>query len=110
MERLSADDHERSLVRELRLVANIANVARDPSWKRTEPGMQAAPTPDPAPEWWGHLQVLEPIGSGAFGTVYRAWDSQLERHVALKLMRPSGISNAFDLARALKEARLLARV
>jgi eukaryotic-like serine/threonine-protein kinase len=62
------------------------------------------------PESWGHLRLLAQIGQGSFGTVYRAWDSKLERHVALKLVVPSGVSNAFDLSRALKEARLLARV
>ena len=61
-------------------------------------------------EKWGHLRVSEVIGEGSFGRVYRAWDTQLEREVALKLVKASGVSPAFDLARAIKEARLLARV
>ena len=28
---------------------------------------------------WGHLRVLERIGRGAFGEVFRAWDTRLDR-------------------------------
>jgi eukaryotic-like serine/threonine-protein kinase len=109
IERQSADDRERSVVRELRLIAGIAEVARNPSSKRTVSGGKPDQGPPP-PESWGQLRVLGRIGHGSFGAVYRAWDSKLERHVALKLVLPSGVSSAFDLSRALREARLLARV
>jgi len=109
VERQSVDDRERSVVRELRLIAGIAEVARNPSSKRTAPGAKPDAGPAP-PESWGHLRILGHIGQGSFGEVYRAWDSKLERHVALKLVLPSGVSSAFDLSRALREARLLARV
>ena len=35
---------------------------------------------------WGHLAVLEKIGEGSFGAVYRARDGKLQREVALKLL------------------------
>ena len=51
--------------------------------------------------------VLEgEIGRGAFGTVYRAWDRTLRRHVALKII-PLRLPLA---ASVLSEARRLARV
>jgi len=99
-------DGERSVVRALRLLAEIADVARNPSSRRTveEPG---APPP---PSSWGHLRVIRELGRGAFGTVFRAWDDTLEREVALKLMRGTGASGDLESSRALKEARRLARV
>jgi serine/threonine-protein kinase len=39
-----------------------------------------------APVMWSHLRLVERIGQGAFGEVYRAWDTRLDREVALKLL------------------------
>jgi serine/threonine protein kinase len=38
----------------------------------------------------GPYRIEAVIGSGAFGTVFRAWDTTLERRVALKVMSSSG--------------------
>lgn len=62
------------------------------------------------PESWGHLQIRELIGEGAFGEVYRAHDPQLQVDVALKLQRPGLGCDGRAARRFLDEARRLARV
>jgi serine/threonine-protein kinase len=54
-------------------------------------------------------EILETIGRGGMGTVYRAFDRKLDREVALKVVQlPLG--NEEDLDRLLREARVLARL
>lgn len=53
----------------------------------------------------GRFIVLEPLGSGAMGVVYAAYDPQLDRRVALKLVRLSGAGDAEFQGRLLREAR-----
>ena len=58
---------------------------------------------------WGSLQILQEIGHGGFGVVYRAWEPALTREVALKIIRPRE-PNPDALAAILREGQLLARV
>ncbi|HMB69336.1 MAG TPA: serine/threonine-protein kinase [bacterium] len=53
--------------------------------------------------------VLERIGSGGMGTVYRARDHDLGRDVALKVLRETPAADTLA-ARMLQEARILARL
>ena len=55
----------------------------------------------------GRYQILARIGRGAFGVVYAAYDPQLDRKVALKLLRRR---EPADEERFLRETRALARV
>lgn len=64
----------------------------------------------PEPWRWGHLQVFDRIGHGAFGDVYRAWDPRLDREVALKLLRSDVLDDAGPSCAVIEEGRLLARV
>jgi eukaryotic-like serine/threonine-protein kinase len=53
----------------------------------------------------GHYRVLEKIGAGAMGEVFRARDERLARDVALKLIRPGSSGNPDHLRRFELEAR-----
>ncbi|EPH41401.1 serine/threonine-protein kinase [Streptomyces aurantiacus] len=63
----------------------------------------------------GRFELLERLGSGGMGTVWRARDTVLHREVALKEVRPPGPESTGDASRVLRErvlreARALARV
>jgi TolB-like protein/Tfp pilus assembly protein PilF len=59
---------------------------------------------------WGGLLLLEEIGQGSFGTVYRAHDPQLDRPVAVKLLRRTSTTDEQLASRLLREGQTLARV
>ena len=58
---------------------------------------------------WGPLRLIRLVGQGAFGEVYRAWDSRLDREVALKLLRRRE-SHRSSGSWLVDEGRLLAKV
>jgi TolB-like protein/cytochrome c-type biogenesis protein CcmH/NrfG len=72
--------------------------------------MRASASTPPEPWRWGHLQVFERIGHGAFGDVHRAWDPRLDREVALKLLRSDVLVDDGPGSAVIEEGRLLARV
>jgi serine/threonine-protein kinase len=53
----------------------------------------------------GRYELREVIGQGAFGVVYRAWDTELGRAVALKRPRSDPGAGPEAVARFLREAR-----
>jgi eukaryotic-like serine/threonine-protein kinase len=55
-----------------------------------------------------HYRIIEKIGSGAMGEVFRAHDDRLGRDVALKLIRPSSSANPDHVRRFELEARAAA--
>ena len=59
----------------------------------------------------GRYIVVEKLGAGAMGVVYAAYDPQLDRKVALKLLRPrGGGAEARLTARLEREARAVAKL
>ncbi len=64
----------------------------------------------PAPTRVDRFVILRELGSGAMGTVYVAYDEELNRKVALKVMRTMGQGKADVHSRMLREAQGLARL
>ncbi len=53
--------------------------------------------------------LREPLGEGGYGQVFRAFDSHLERDVALKILKPNRLGEK-ALQRFYREARAAARL
>jgi tRNA A-37 threonylcarbamoyl transferase component Bud32 len=70
---------------------------------------QSALDPRP-PSRVGKFELLEELGKGSFGTVFRAQDTELGREVAIKILRAGRLATAEDTERFLREARNAARL
>src|ERR1700689_5008970 len=57
-----------------------------------------------------HYRIVEQIGAGGMGVVYRARDEQLERDVAIKVLPPGALADDLARKRFRKEALSLARL
>lgn len=57
----------------------------------------------------GRFSLLERVGTGGMGMVYSAWDPELDRKVAIKVVR-SDVAGPDAMSRLLDEARSLAKL
>ena len=64
----------------------------------------------PTPNRIGKYEEPQLIGQGGLGSVYRAWDPDLRRYVAIKVMHPQFAQDAEWVDRFQEEARFMARV
>jgi serine/threonine protein kinase len=101
---IPADASIVSVFEELKVIARIADVHGRTGDVPPEPASS-----DEELQSWGPLTILERIGAGSYGIVYRAWDARLDREVALKLLKRVEVTERSDNP-SIDEGRLLARV
>jgi serine/threonine protein kinase len=85
-----------AIMERLRTVANSRNEGSD----------RSAPTP----RRLGKFELLEELGVGSFGQVFRARDTELDRTVAIKVLRAGRLAGRDDLERFVREARSTAQL
>ena len=69
----------------------------------------AASSPNPG-QILGHFRLIEAIGAGGMGIVYRARDQRLERDVAVKVLNAKTLGDPTARARFRREALILSRL
>src|SRR5215475_433132 len=58
----------------------------------------------------GHYEIKERIGAGGMGEVWRAWDKNLDRDVAIKVLPPEFSVDADRVQRFEREARTISKI
>ncbi len=82
--------------------------AYDPTAQTLQSSLQRVTLPGDEPRRCGRFTIRERIGQGAMATVYAAHDAELDRDVAIKLLRGDGDEDS--RLRVQREAQALARV
>ena len=62
-----------------------------------------------SPKMFGPYAIYDQIGAGGMGAVYRAFDTKLQRPVAIKIITGQGITQS-EVKRFLREARAMAQL
>jgi len=89
---------------------STAGPTSDVQTSDTTPAGFVAPEPAELAKQFPQLDILELLGQGGMGAVYKARQKQLDRLVALKILSPQLVQDAAFAERFVREARSLARL
>ncbi len=85
----------------------VGTLSGEETFVEPQPGPASG---EEAPPQLGRYRVTDRLGSGAFGTVYRAYDQELCRDVAVKVPHRERVASAEAADVYLREGRVLARL
>jgi hypothetical protein len=116
LEKEAGSEEDRGLLRYLRILGGLADLHHSTS-ADAEASQDETVAGTARPEGasvdegqrWGRYQLVQKVGDGGFGSVYRAWDPELEREVAIKILHRR-VADARLREGLLREGRALARV
>lgn len=98
------------------LRAGVSDVASDPRFEPTaaspvgNSGGFVPPSVAELADRFPQLEIIELLGKGGMGAVYKARQKELDRFVALKILPPEISRNPTFVDRFMREARALARL
>ena len=72
--------------------------------------MSAVPAPQPGDELDGRYQLKSPLGAGGFSAVWKAWDRELNRYLALKILHGQHTTNSDRVYRFQSGAKKQAKI
>ena len=87
------------------LISNLKHTQRD-----IDPGVAFARRLADGPVQIGKFELLNKLGEGSFGYVFRAHDTELDRDVAVKVGRAGCLANEEEIDGFLREARAAAQL
>lgn len=110
---LARSEEEHAELKWLQVLGDLANVHRAPTEEAEGTTLSTRPLTASAGveagEHWGRYRIVRRLGTGSFGSVYSAWDPQLERHIAIKILHEQ-VADDRTRQHLLREGRALAKV